>query len=138
MDDFYKNLENIEEILRNKLDVVFDVKGFFRREVWEIPKEVLREVVLNAMGHRDYNLNGVVQIDLYKDRVEIYNPGGLIEGLKKEDLGEFGSRPRNLFLFSMLDKMNLVDNVGSGIKRVRESLEKKDIKFDLKFTIYRK
>ena len=96
------------------------------------------------MGHRDYNSSGVVQIDIFKDRIEVYNPGGLIDGLKKEDLGKFGSRPRNLFLFSMLDKMNLVDNIGSGIKRVRRALEERSLNYEyevesnyFKFTIFR-
>ena len=143
--DFYKNLTNIEEILRNKLNVKFNIEGFLRKEVWEIPQVVLREIILNAMGHRDYNSTGVVQIEIHKNRIEVYNPGGLIEGLKKEDLGKFGSRPRNPFLFSILDKMNLVDNVGSGIRRVIKTLKERNLEYEcdtkdnyFKFTIYRR
>ena len=95
---------------------------------------------------RDYNLNGLSQIDFYKDRIEFYNPGGLIKGLKKEDLGKIKkSYPRNLFLFSELYGMNLVDSIGFGLNKVFKSLKSLDIDFKIdssedyfKFTIYRR
>jgi predicted HTH transcriptional regulator len=50
---------------------------------------------------------------------EIWSPGGLVSGLKLKDLGHV-SRPRNLLLFSLMARMDLVENIGSGIKRIRD------------------
>jgi len=76
---------------------------------------------LNAIGHRDYRSTAYIQVHIFQDSVEILNPGGLVSGLKLKDLGRV-SRPRNLFLFSLMARMNLVEHIGSGIKRIREAI----------------
>ena len=48
--DFYSNLVSVEEILRNKLNVKFNIEGFLRKEQWEIPRKVLREVDFKCNG----------------------------------------------------------------------------------------
>jgi ATP-dependent DNA helicase RecG len=50
------------------------------------------------------------------------NPGSLVSGLRIEDLGHV-SRPRNPLLFGLMDRMELVENVGSGIKRIRDAIK---------------
>jgi ATP-dependent DNA helicase RecG len=60
-------------------------------------------------------------VNIYRDGVEIWSPGGLVSGLRLKDLGHV-SRPRNLLLFSLMARMNLVEHIGSGIKRIRETL----------------
>ncbi len=50
------------------------------------------------------------------------NSGGLVAGLKRNDLGRI-SRPRNTLLFSLLERMSLVENIGSGIKRMRDAMK---------------
>ena len=63
-----------------------------------------------------------IQVNLFQDRVEVINPGGLVAGLRKKDIGRV-SRPRNPFLFSILERMDLVENIGSGIKRMRDGMK---------------
>ncbi len=81
----------------------------------------LREALINALAHRDYRSSANVQVFIFSDRVEIVNPGGLVGGLELKDLGK-RSVPRNPLLFGVLFRMNLVENVGSGIKRIKESM----------------
>ena len=69
------------------------------------------------MAHRDYRSPGNVQVYVFKDRVEIVSPGGLPAGMAKADLGA-NSLPRNPLLFSMLYRMDVVERVGSGIRRI--------------------
>ncbi len=55
-------------------------------EKLEIPKEAIREIIVNAVVHRDYDSNASVQIDVFADRVEIMNPGRLPDELTIDDL----------------------------------------------------
>jgi ATP-dependent DNA helicase RecG len=114
--------------LSSRLNTEYIIQSGPRQEVLELPEEALREAVLNAIAHRDYRSTSCVQIHIFKDRVEISNPGGLVPGLKVEDLGKV-SRPRNILLFSMMERMDLVETVGSGIKRIRDAM--KDYGLDL-------
>ena len=84
-----------------------------------MPEEALREAVANAVAHRDYRSTANVQIYVFKDRIEIVSPGGLPAGMAEADLGT-KSVPRNPLLFSMLYRMDVVENIGSGIRRIRE------------------
>jgi len=113
--------------LLSHLNTEYIIKGGPREEVLELPEEALREAVLNAIAHRDYRSTSNVQVHIFQDRVEITNPGGLVPGLSKKDLGRV-SRPRNLRLFSLMDRMELVENVGSGIKRMRDAIQEYGLK----------
>jgi ATP-dependent DNA helicase RecG len=107
--------------LRSHLNTEYIIKDGPREEILELPEEALREAVLNAIAHRDYRSTAFIQIHIFQDRVEIVNPGGLVAGLKLKDLGRL-SRPRNLLLFSIMARMDLVEHIGSGIKRIREAI----------------
>jgi len=61
----------------------------------------------------------VVQVYVFKDRIEIVSPGGLPAGMSEADLG-VKSMPRNPLLFGMLYRMDVVENIGSGIRRIRD------------------
>jgi len=87
-----------------------------KKELQKIIK--LGEALLNAIGQRDYRSTSKIQVYIFNDRVEIINPGGLVSGLKKEDLGKI-SRPRNPLLFN---RMDLVKQIGSGILRINNAL----------------
>ena len=75
---------------------------------------------MNAIAHRDYRSAANVHVYVFHDRVEIVTPGGLPAGMREEDLG-VRSVPRNLLLFGMLYRMGLVEQIGSGIRRIREA-----------------
>jgi ATP-dependent DNA helicase RecG len=75
------------------------------------------------MGHRDYSKPGDLQLHLFQDRLEIDNPGGLVGGLTLANLGT-RSIPRNPLLFGMMQRMNLVEKVGSGFKRIYNLCDK--------------
>jgi len=107
--------------LREHLNTEYVIRSGPREEILELPEEALREAILNALAHRDYKLTDAIQVHIYYDRVEILNPGSLVSGLRIKDLGHV-SRPRNLLLFGLMNRMELVENVGSGIKRIRDTM----------------
>ena len=102
-----------------KINVEFIIKHVRREERPELPEEALREAVANAVAHRDYRSTANVQIYVFKDRIEIVSPGGLPAGMTEADLGT-KSVPRNPLLFGMLYRMDVVENIGSGVRRIRD------------------
>ncbi len=117
-EDVYSMIDAVMAWLLSKLNVAYIIKHVKREERSELPEEALREVVVNALVHRDYRSTANVQIYVFRDRVEVVSPGGLPAGMSEADLG-VKSIPRNPLLFSMLHRMAAVEHIGSGIKRIR-------------------
>lgn len=104
-----------------KEQVKFDSKGN-RIDVPEYPLEAVREVILNALVHRDYSVytEGIpVRMEMYRDRLEISNPGGLFGMVTVDTLGRVQSDTRNPALISLLELMHIVENRFSGIPTIR-------------------
>ena len=116
-----ENYDAATAYLQSHLNTEYVIRSGPRKEILELPEEALRESLLNAIAHRDYRATSSIQVNIYRDRVEIWNPGGLVSGLSLKDLGHV-SRPRNLLLFSLMARMDLVENIGSGIKRIRDAI----------------
>ena len=108
--------------LQAHLNAEYVIRSGPRQEILELPVDALREAILNAIGHRDYRLTGHIQVHISLDRVEIINPGGLVLGLKMADLGRV-SMPRNPLLFALMHRLELVEDVGSGICRIRDEMK---------------
>ena len=119
----YSNYVNAFNYIKAKLNTEFIIKGGPREEKLELPEEALREAILNAIAHRNYFMTANIQIYIFSDRVEIVNPGGLTNGLTLQDLGK-KSLPRNNLLFSLMQRMDLVEKIGSGILRIRNAMRK--------------
>ena len=125
-DDFVSNYENVMKYIMIFLSKEIQIKGMKRIENPEIPEEALREALINAMVHRDYFIQGRVQIDIYPDRLEITNPGKLL--FDEKDLGEI-SIARNPIIFDLVHRLGYVEKVGSGIKRIRNLVP--DVEFKI-------
>ncbi len=120
--DLVSNFKNAMIYLESKLNTEFIIQGGLREEKLELPEDALREAILNAVAHRDYFVTGAnILIEIFTDRVVITNPGGLVKGLKRQDLGK-KSLSRNNLLFGLMQRMGLVEKVGSGIVRMRNEM----------------
>jgi len=117
--DVYSNYQDVITWLLSKLNTEFIIETRQREERPELPEAALREAVVNALAHRDYRSSANVQIYIFEDRIEIVSPGGLPAGMTPELLG-IKSIPRNPLLFGMLYRMDAVEQVGSGVRRIRE------------------
>jgi predicted HTH transcriptional regulator len=83
---------------------------------YEIPPEVVREAVVNAVAHRDYTSNGSVQVMLFADRLEVWNPGTLPPSLTLAKLRRpHGSVPANPLLAEPLYLAKYIERMGTGI-----------------------
>lgn len=93
-----------------------------RSEQPAIPLRALREALVNALMHRSYRVHAPVQVIRYANRLEIRNPGF---SLKSPDhLGEPGSMPRNPAIAAVLHETRFAETKGSGIRTIREAMEK--------------
>ena len=93
---------------------------------YEIPKEVVREAIVNAVAHRDYTSNASVQVMLFSDRLEVLNPGRLPPALTLEQLRQaHPSVPNNRLLARSLYLTQYIEEMGTGtldmIRRCRDA-----------------
>lgn len=105
--------------MQAKLNTALIPHAHGRDERLELPEDALREAMVNAIAHRDYRSTAKVQVHIFYDRLEIVTPGGLPAGMREEDLG-IRSVPRNPLLFGMFHRMGMVEQIGSGIRRIRQ------------------
>lgn len=138
--DIITNIDNAITFLKRHLNVSFEIKEKQRKEILEIPEVALREAVVNAVAHRDYFEKGAnVMIEVFDNRVEISNPGGLPKGLKREDFGK-RTLARNPLIAALLNRAKYIEKLGTGIQRIRQEmttagLPEPDFTFDDFFTI---
>ncbi len=84
----------------------------------ELPVEVLREALVNALAHRDYTVSAPVRVIVYDDRVEIRTPGQLPNTVTVESLRIGVHVLRNATLYNLFLKIGLVTDAGSGVPRM--------------------
>ena len=92
-----------------------------RDDLPSLPERVVREAVMNALMHRNYQNGQPVQVIRYSNRLEILNPGYSLK--PEEQLGEPGSVPRNKVIAAVLHDINFAETKGSGIQAMRRYLE---------------
>ena len=120
--DLLTQFNTAEMFLKKHLNVRSEIIGMNRRDIYELPLEALREAIANAIIHRDYGMRGTsLMVEVYDDRVEIINPGGLPAGLEKKDFGKISVR-RNERIADLFFRMDKVELAGTGIRRMREAM----------------
>ena len=98
-----------------------------RADKAEYPIKAVREILLNALIHRDYSLfteSSPVRVLLYSNRLEVENPGGLYGRLTLDSLGKVGADTRNPAIASALEILIDTENRFSGIPTIRYEMEK--------------
>ena len=116
--------DRVMQILQGKY-LVSPVRfeGMQRYETLEIPKEALREILYNAIAHKDYT-GPDIQMHVYDDHLEIWNEGELPLGYTEETLmGRHSSKPRNRNIANAMFKAGFIDTWGRGYMKIREGFE---------------
>ncbi|MDE0118556.1 MAG: helix-turn-helix domain-containing protein [Bdellovibrionales bacterium] len=133
-------IDNIEDALafvHRHTNTEYVITGKPRREeIPDYPETALREAIVNAVCHRDYFIREVpVVVEVFADRVEIQNPGGLPKGFDPKKFGT-QSFPRNLLIASMLHRANYIEKAGTGISRIKETIanHKKKVTLDIEYS----
>ncbi|HBB15998.1 MAG TPA: hypothetical protein DCZ97_03005 [Syntrophus sp. (in: bacteria)] len=123
-EDVITNIDYVMHFIKQELRVRYEMTGRPQREeIYEIPLDAIREAVVNAVSHRDYFQYGAhTTVEVFDDRIEISNPGGLPKGLPPEEFGKRAMR-RNQIIASLLQRVRLVENMGTGINKIRRLLQ---------------
>jgi len=124
-DDFTQNPKELVEDILTKIpdwnEYIEISDGIFRKNIYNYEPDVIRELVANAIVHRNYSMRGDIFINLYTDRVEIHSPGLLPLGVTPGNILT-KSVQRNQLLAKIFYDLRLMEKEGSGYDKVYEIL----------------
>ena len=105
--------------IQNNIHYAAEIEGSRRVETPEIPVKAIREIVVNSFAHCRYGRGDNNEISIFKSRVRIYNPGGLLNDTSPIDFasGKIGSKIRNPLIATVLFKNGMIDAFGTGFDR---------------------
>ncbi|OQX74624.1 MAG: transcriptional regulator, partial [Bacteroidetes bacterium 4484_276] len=115
--DVFELVDQAVEFVLSKLDYRIETR---KEHVqipgsYEIPKGIIAEAIVNAVAHRDYTSNGSVQVMMFRDRVEVWNPGSLPLGWTTEKLKQLhSSMPANPLLAEPMYLTAYIERLGTG------------------------
>lgn len=105
-----------------------------RKETPEVPMDAVREALLNSFCHKDYSTGQSNEVAIYKDRIEIYNPGHFPDGYEPKDFIENPERPvrRNPRIARILYYSKDIESFGTGLKRIADAGKEAGVKYEFK------
>lgn len=131
--DWYDNLLNPAELLvdieKQAIELTYSYEfpdGLFRKQVRHYHPKVIRELLVNAFAHKLFSISGDIVIEVYPDRLEISNPGGLPLGVTADNILHQRQR-RNPQFVRILQALELMEGEGSGYDLIYE-LDMRDSK----------
>lgn len=114
-------LQDAVAFIRNNSHKRWWKESDHREELPDYPERAVTEVICNAIIHRDYQeLGSEIHIDIYDDRMEVYSPGGMIDGRLIQQLNPLSvpSKRRNPLLADFFSRLDLMERRGSGMKKI--------------------
>ncbi|MGK7394613.1 MAG: RNA-binding domain-containing protein [Candidatus Cyclobacteriaceae bacterium M3_2C_046] len=114
-----EQIESASSLVQLHLPNESTIEGLKRVEQTLIPKKVLRELIVNAVAHRNYAITSRrIQILLFSDRLEITSPGRIPNTLTIEKIKTGNSALRNPAIIKYLDNLRYIDALGRGIPMI--------------------
>jgi ATP-dependent DNA helicase RecG len=111
-------LKQAEIFIRENLRTVVRMVGLAHQETLEYPFEAVRELMVNAVAHRDYNVQGDnIHLNIFSDRLEVHSPGVLPGPVTLDNLLE-ARFSRNAVIVQVLADLGFVERLGYGLDRV--------------------
>ena len=121
-EDVFRQIDQAEAfILRNiRKSAKVDSETMRRETRYEVPHRAIREAVANAVAHRDYRISSTIDVALFDDRIEIWSPGSLPDGMTLDLLRkDHASVLRNAALAEMLYLAGYIEHWGTGIRNMQ-------------------
>lgn len=111
-------IDQAERFLDLHLRTPHEIHGFEPEPKPELPKEALREAVVNAVAHRDYTVRGPIRLFIFDDRVEIHTPGKPPNTVDEGAMRAGAHVMRNPRIYARLSDAGLVTRAGTGVRRI--------------------
>ena len=114
-------LQDAVAFVRNNSRKKWWKENDYREELPDYPERAVTEVIANAIIHRDYmQMGSEIHIDMYDDRLEVYSPGGMMDGRLIQQLNPLTvpSKRRNPLLADFFSRLGLMERRGSGMKKI--------------------
>lgn len=106
--------------------IFFDANRRYDR--WEYPLRAVEEVLNNALAHREYFSNAEIQLSIYDDKIEVWNPGELPKSLTPQDLKrKHKSIPRNKLLADKIFLIKFIEQWGKGTNRIIDEMRQNNL-----------
>ncbi len=119
--DLFEQVNQARDFVLAKINRAIGIRsaGPTAPATYELPPDAIGEAIVNAIAHRDYNSNGSVEVRLFADRLEVWNPGRLPSTLTLESLrDDHPSVPNNPLIAESLYLARYVEKVGSGTQNM--------------------
>jgi ATP-dependent DNA helicase RecG len=116
----FRQMRSAFDFLSLSNNLAANLSGLDRIEQYDYPEIAVREAMLNAIVHRDYGFSGSIIISLYDDRIEFVSLGGLMPGLRVEDLVLGVSQPRNEKLANVFYRLKHIEAYGTGLRLIMQ------------------
>lgn len=127
--------QSILKINQESMDMITDLLSYeeitdrYRDLKIKVPVVALRETLVNALVHRDWSIREPIQVEIFPDKLTVLSPGGLPDSMSEEEyLYSNRSIPRNTQLAIIFLRLNLIEKLGTGLRRVRNSYETSFVK----------
>jgi len=121
-------LENVYEAVDKYNALGSTFSGLYRIDRKDYPEEVIREVLLNAVAHREYGISASTLVSVFDDRIEVLTVGGLVKGVTLSDIMLGVSASRNSNLANVLYQLELVEAYSTGMKKIMKNYDEYDFK----------
>ena len=118
----WQQVEDAHQFVLRNIRLGAKIKGVYRQDIFELPPDSIRELIVNAVMNYSFLQSSNVQINLFDDRLEITTPGGLMPGVTISKMKEGYSQIRNKALASAFSYMKLIEGWGTGIPRLFEEM----------------
>lgn len=113
-----EQLEKAEQFVRDNVRSLVRLVGLRSQETSAYPFEAVRELLVNAIAHRDYNIQGDnIHLNIYSDRLEVHSPGGLPGPVNLENILQ-ARYSRNAAIVQVLSDLGYMERLGYGLDRV--------------------
>ena len=122
-----EQIDGAYKFVLEHINMAIEINGIVHDEIYELPIQAIRELIINAVIHRNYMMNSSVQVAVYDDRVEISSPGSLYGSLTLQEALSGRSSIRNKIVASVCEKLNVIEGWGTGLKRIIDFCKEKHV-----------
>ena len=124
----YRLLEDAYQYVLKNIRMGAVIEGLIRQDKFELPPAAIREMICNAICHRSYMDEGMIQVSVFDDRLEVSSPGALCRGLTLKDALKGRSKPRNKVIAEVFSRMGIIEKWGTGLQRIVDLAKQEGLK----------